>query len=67
MVAKPARRGLLYRLYMLFGRKPARPSARGNAVAFKLGNRAFRKSGGASPDLQRVVRMSMQSEARADH
>ena len=45
------------------GGKPAKPSARGNAAAFKAGAKAFKATNGATPDLRRVVRLSLQHEA----
>ncbi len=44
------------------GRKPAKPSARGNAAAFKAGEKAFKATNGATADLRRVVRLSLQHE-----
>ncbi len=44
------------------GGKPAKPSARGNAAAFKAGAKAFKATNGATPDLRRVVRLSLQHD-----
>jgi len=50
-------------LFSFFGGgKPAKPTARGNAAAFKAGAKAFKATKGATPDLRRVVRLSLQHE-----
>ena len=54
--------GLLSRLFGTA--KPAKPNGRGNAAAFKAGQRAFEKKG-ASADLRRAVMMSFENEARS--
>lgn len=59
MVALRARRGFWNILA-----KPAKPSARGNAVAFKAGKKAFKKKGGSTPELQHVVFLALQSDDR---
>jgi hypothetical protein len=46
------------------GSKPAKPTARGNAAAFKAGAASFKASNGATPDLRRVVRLSLENDIR---
>jgi hypothetical protein len=51
-------------LFSFFGGgKPAKPTSSGNAAAFKAGEKAFKATKGATPDLRRVVRLSLQHEA----
>ena len=45
-------------------RKPTKPTARGNAAAYKAGEKAFKARNGSTPDLQRVVRLSLEHDAR---
>lgn len=47
----------------LFSGKPEKPSARGNAVAFKAGEKSFKKNG-STPSLQHAVLMSFQHDAK---
>jgi len=45
-----------------FGRKPAKPSARANRLAFKVG--AKQSKNGSTAALQEVVRLALENEAR---
>lgn len=56
----PTRRGLKGLLGL---GKPGKPTARGNAAAFKAGAKSFRASKGATADLRRVVRLALENDA----
>jgi hypothetical protein len=45
-----------------FGRKPTKPDARANRLAFKVG--AKQSKNGSTPGLQEVVRLALENEAR---
>lgn len=47
------------------GRKPTKPDARANRLAFKVG--AKQSKNGSTDALQEVVRLSMQNDARLNH
>ena len=49
-------------LFSFFGAKPAKPSARGNATAFKVGARACKASKGPTPELRRLMRLSLEHD-----
>lgn len=61
-MATQTTRGGVFRFWR---QKPAKPNARGNAVAFKAGAKAFKKSKGSSPDLQKVMLLALENEARS--
>lgn len=48
---------------LVLGTKPVKPSARGNAAAFKAGAKAFKASNGPTPELERVVMMALKNDA----
>lgn len=63
MVARrSARMGFLSGLFA--NSKPSKPTAKGNAAAFKAGAKAFSANNGATPDLRRVVRLSLENDVR---
>lgn len=45
------------KLFGLWQVKPAGPDHKGTKAAFKAGEKVYKKSGGASDKLKRVVRM----------
>ena len=45
-------------------RRHHRPSLRGNMIAFKAGERAFKKSGGASPALIAAMKAAIENDRR---
>jgi hypothetical protein len=45
--------------------KPSKPTAKGNAAAFKAGAKSFNANNGATPDLRRVVRLSLENDTRS--
>lgn len=44
------------------GGKPAKPTSRGNAAAFKAGARSYKANKGPTPELLRVVRLSLEND-----
>lgn len=52
MAVRSARTG-----FGLWRAKPPKPSFRGTKAAFEAGEKVFKKTKGATPDLRRVVKM----------
>jgi len=50
-------------LGFLTGGKSAKPTARGNAAAFKAGARSYKAHKGPTPELLRVVRLSLENDS----